>query len=93
MLLDLAGSGTKSTQKFTAAGDWDLAWTYDCSKFSDGTGNFAVFAYGDNNQMAVSINGVNQLGANGSSTEHYHAGGTFYFQILSECTWTVKVTG
>src|SRR5947209_608132 len=39
-LLNISGSGTKSTQKFTAASDWDLNWNYDCSKFAGGQGNF-----------------------------------------------------
>src|SRR3984957_16783251 len=34
-LLDITGSGTKTTQKFTAGGDWDLNWTYDCSSFGN----------------------------------------------------------
>src|ERR1700694_1535848 len=42
VLLDLTGSGTKTTQKFNAAGDWDLTWTYDCSAFGQ-QGNFQVF--------------------------------------------------
>src|SRR6266542_2143234 len=43
-LLKLKGSGTKTTQKFTAAGDWDLDWSYDCSGFG-AQGNFQVFVY------------------------------------------------
>ena len=27
VLLDVSGNGSKSTQKFTSAGDWDLNWT------------------------------------------------------------------
>src|SRR2546421_9792644 len=38
VLLDLTGKGTKTTQKFTAASDWDLNWSYDCTSF-DNSGN------------------------------------------------------
>lgn len=89
-LLELSGSGSKTTQKFTAAGDWDLAWTYNCANFG-GSGNFQVFITADDPSTLVTP--VNQLGASGSSVEHYHDAGTFYFEVNSECNWTVKVTG
>jgi hypothetical protein len=31
VLLNLTGSGAKTTKKFSAARDWDLKWAYDCS--------------------------------------------------------------
>src|ERR1700730_13017439 len=31
VLLDFKSSGTKSTEKFTVASDWDLQWFYDCT--------------------------------------------------------------
>jgi hypothetical protein len=31
ILLDLQGTGDKSTQLFTAARNWDLQWSYDCT--------------------------------------------------------------
>ena len=92
VLLNLSGSGTKTTQKFTTSGDdWDLVWTYNCASFG-GSGNFIVMV--KNGDGSPSDNqGVNQLGANGSDTEHFHSGGTFYLQVISECSWTVKAIG
>ena len=92
VLLDLSGSGTKSTQKFTAAGDWDLNWSYDCSNFGN-QGNFQVFIYSGNGSMSYSNSPVNQLGASGADVEHYHNGGTFYFTVNSECSWKIQVKG
>jgi len=89
VLLTIAGSGTKSTQKFTTGSDWDLAWTYDCKAFG-ASGNFIVSPTASDPMTLVSP--VNQLGASGASVEHYHDGGTFYLDINSECAWTVKVT-
>jgi hypothetical protein len=41
-LMDLDGSGTKTTEKFTTEGDWDLRYSYDCSRFGQ-VENFVVF--------------------------------------------------
>lgn len=92
-LLDISGSGTKSTLKFTAGGDWDLNWTYDCSGFSGGQGNFIVTVYNDGGSISYQNNGVNQLGKSDSGVEHYHNGGTFYLEVNSECSWTINVKG
>ena len=91
-LLDLKGSGSKSTQKFTAAGDWDLAWSYDCSNFA-GQGNFQVFIYDGNGNMSLRNSPINQLGASDTGVEHYHSGGTYYLTVNSECSWKVQVKG
>lgn len=91
-LLDLTGSGTKTTQKFTAGGDWDLNWTYNCAKFSS-QGNFQVMIYNGDGSMSVDNSIVNQLGSKDSGVEHYHTGGTFYLVVNSECAWTIKVQG
>jgi hypothetical protein len=96
--LSLSGSGTKSTQSFKAAGNWDLAWTYDCAKFLGdyvgGHGNFVVITYdATSNQMATNINLINQLGVKDAGTDHFDAGGSYYLAIQSECDWTVTVTG
>jgi len=91
-LLDISGSGTKSTQKFTAAGDWDLNWTYNCKNFGN-QGNFQVFVYNGDGSTSFQNSPVNQLGASGTDVEHYHNGGTFYLQVNSECNWKIQVKG
>jgi hypothetical protein len=91
-LLKLSGSGTKSTQKFTAGGDWDLNWSYDCSSFGY-KGNFQVFVYNGDGSMSFSNSGVNQLGMSDSGIEHYHSGGTFYLTVNSECSWKIDAEG
>jgi len=88
IVLDVTGSGIKTTQKFTVGEDWDLAWSYDCSGFSDGTGNFIVSVEGGNGTGHPA--GVNQLGAGGHDVEHFHNGGQFYLEMNSECTWRVR---
>lgn len=87
VLLRLTGSGTKTTRKFTAAGDWDLAWSYDCSSFGY-DGNFQVFP--TSSDPLATLNLVNQLGRKDSGVEHYHEGGTIYLEVNSECDWTIR---
>jgi hypothetical protein len=91
VLLDVQGTGTKSTNKFTAGGDWDLTWSYDCSSFGS-QGNFQVILYGQNSSDLKGIP-VNELGAKGNDVTHEHDSGTFYLEMNSECAWHVTVTG
>jgi hypothetical protein len=92
VLLDLSGKGTKTTQKFTAGGDWDLNWSYDCTAFGS-QGNFQVMIYNGDGSMSLDNAAVNQLGTKDSGVEHYHTGGTFYLTVNSECSWTVQAKG
>ena len=104
LLLDLQGSGTKSTQTFTAAANWDLQWSYDCTAglTSDGaipTGyhcSFIVHTADVSGHLVPGILSVNQLGVKDQGVEHYHQGGTFYLEVQICCadsSWAVKVTG
>jgi hypothetical protein len=89
-VLSLDGSGTKSTKRFPVTSDWDLKWSYNCSGFSDGTGNFVIVPKAGATFSQDNL--VNQLGASGDSTEHYHNGtGERYLEVNSECNWTVEV--
>jgi hypothetical protein len=92
VLLDLSGTGTKTTQKFTAASDWDLNWSYDCTSF-DNSGNFQVMIYNSDGSLSTDNTLVNQLGSKDSGVEHYHTGGTFYLVVNSECSWHVTAKG
>jgi len=92
VLLDIKGSGTKSTQKFTAGSDWDLNWSYDCSNFGY-QGNFQVTVFNGDGTESFNNAPVNQLGKSGSDVEHYHAGGTYYLEVNSECNWHIQAKG
>jgi len=91
-LLNISGNGSKSTQTFTTpSNSWQLHYTYDCSGFGY-KGNFQVMVYTSDGSLSNNAF-VNELGHSGSDTEYYHTGGTYYLEINSECTWTVKVEG
>lgn len=90
VLLDKTGSGINKTPSFTAAGNWEIDWSYDCSNFGQ-SGNFAIIVYtGDGSLYDVA---ANQLGAKGSDVSNEHQGGTYYLQMNSECDWHVIVKG
>jgi hypothetical protein len=93
VLLNIAGTGTKTTQTFAAHSNWDMAWSYDCSSFG-AQGNFIVSVYNSSDNTPNFDNqGVNQLGKKGADVDHYHSGGSFYLKVISECKWTINVTG
>lgn len=92
VLLDETGTGVKSTNKFTAGGDWDIVWSYDCTKFAGGTGNFQIYIYGKDSSDLKGV-GANELGAKGNDVNHQHDTGTFFLQMNSECAWHVTVKG
>ena len=89
-MLDVSGSGSKSTQTFTVSDSWQMKWSYDCSSFGD-RGNFQVYIYTSDGAMSFDNNGVNQLGSSGSDTEYYHTGGSYYLEVNSECSWHITV--
>jgi hypothetical protein len=86
-LLDLKGSGIKRSKRFTAAGDWIIQWSYDCSDFGY-KGNFIVTVEGDTFDVAV-----NELGKKGKGTQNEYDTGRMFLEINSECDWHVVVKG
>jgi hypothetical protein len=87
-----SGTGISSTATFTVPSEWNLVWHYDCSGFSTGTGNFIVNITNSDGTDDIASAGVNQLGAGGDGTEHYHADpGSKFFKVNSECAWTISV--
>jgi hypothetical protein len=93
VLFQQAGSGTASSQNFTAPTNWNVTWTYDCSAFGS-EGNFQVLVSqaGTGSMASLEDTPVNQLGPKGSGVQHYHYGGKLYLEMNSECTWTVVAT-
>jgi hypothetical protein len=91
VLFSQSASGISSTTPFTvpaAAKGWHVNWTYNCSNFGS-SGNF-TFDVEQGTSLDFNDEGPNELGANGSGTEHYYDTGTFHLSVNSECTWTVQ---
>jgi hypothetical protein len=87
-LLDLSGSGSKTTETFRVSGEWDLQWSYDCANFGQ-AGILQVYI--ESKGALLPTVGVNQTGTRGRGTEHYHTAGTYYLEVNSVCAWTMKV--
>jgi hypothetical protein len=90
-ILDVTGSGIKTTRSFTIGNAWDLIWSYDCSDFGT-KGNFQVYVFKADGSLSRNA-GVNELDNSGNGVEHFHQGGTLYLEMNSECTWHVVVQG
>jgi hypothetical protein len=86
VLLSLSGNGITNTAQFTTTGPWELHYSYNCTAFLGGTGNFIVDAVGDDTDYLV-----NGLSAGTTAVSNSYQTGTQHLEINSECDWTVKV--
>jgi hypothetical protein len=90
-LLDVSGSGNKISQSFTAAGAWDLTWSFDCTTMNQGR-NFGVSLEGSDGARPA---GILTSGEQEAGLEHFKDTGTFKLNVGTDppCTWHLKVTG
>jgi hypothetical protein len=94
-LLQVSGSSDQMTSTFVVPSEWSLSYSYDCTDFcGSGGGDLSIYirtpdgSYSrDNSPLTTSPSG----GA-ASATKHYHTGGTFYLDVVSDCRWAVNVT-
>ena len=95
-----SGPGGQTTEVFTANGDWDLRWSYDCSSSLGSqypqlhTCDFSVTVK-DYSYCAVSSDdaGIIRHAGPDHGVVHYHVPGTFYLVIDSYGSWKFTVTG
>ena len=102
VLVDQSGSGPggETTEIFTVSGDWNLRWSYDCSSSLgsqyarvDKCDFLLTVKQLSDCQVSPVNQGVSQHGGKNQGVVHNHAGGTFYFVIDADGTWTFAVTG
>lgn len=106
VLVDTGGSGGggQTTEVFTVDGDWDLRWSYDCSPSLrnlfrnlflkvDHCDFFLTVKQMSDCQVSPENHGINQHRVKDEGVVHYHAGGTFYFVVESDGSWTATVIG
>lgn len=89
-LLDISGSGSTSTARYTVggSGDYDIRWSYSEGSFGESV-NFQIYGDGGSD---FNVADPNQLGTGGSGVAHvYDDAGTHYLEINSEGDWTIKV--
>jgi hypothetical protein len=94
-LLDASGSGSKLTQNFTVAGEWDLAWSFDCSRMGQSRGWSVTVEDGGGVPPRDSLHGAIELAETQQGTVHNQAPGTFHLNVATDppCTWHLAVTG
>lgn len=82
------GSGEAKTRRFWVTSTWKLSYSFNCKSFG-GAGNFIVMEDGGSDFNGVDVNDL----ANGktASTWAYDDAGRHYLQVISECSWTMKV--
>jgi len=86
---ELSGFGPQYTKQFTADGDWDVEWSYDCSNLKH-PDRLIVSVYDSTGRVSKDTPPVVQFGAKGSGTQHYHQAGTYFLGVTSRCTWHAK---
>jgi hypothetical protein len=90
VLLDISGSGSHQSNKFTAIGSWDISWQAQADPNT--TGSFiAINIYDpEGNPVAATINANLDAGATKSDVVHMHYAGTVYLDISAVSTWHIK---
>jgi len=96
-IYEKSGTGTSSSPNFTVPKEWQIQYTYDCSGFLGGKGNFIVTVNGvgkSGSNMDILAPQINQLGAGGTDTVYAHNdAGVKNLEVISECNWAIKVIG
>lgn len=91
-LLTFPGSGVKKSPIFNTGAEWNVSYSFDCTKYGY-DGNFVIMLYKGSNGDSDDIL-VNELARQGKdSTPIHHDPGSHYLAVDSECSWTVTVTG
>ena len=95
-----SGGGGQTTEVFTVNGDWDLRWSYDCSpslwnlfRKVDHCDFFLTVKQMSDCQVSPENQGINQHLVKNQGVVHYQTGGTFYFVVESDGSWTATATG
>jgi hypothetical protein len=86
-----AATGISQTTTFVAPANWDVNWTYDCSR-QGSPGDFDFSGY-TSQGGATGIYGPEQFGMRGSGVQHYTEAGTFHLVVNSSCSWGIQVVG
>lgn len=90
--LELAGSGNKSTEKFTVGAEWTVEWSYECSEQIGALGMFWMWPRGNDEKTLLPVMSTPAT-AKAGDTQHYHEAGEFYLDIQSNCDWNIVVRG
>ena len=85
------GTGNQTTSQFTVAPDrrWNLRWSYACPGRTP-SGHLLI-REGDAGDASASVSASGAAG--GGSTWTYSQAAAHYLVVITNCTWTIRVTG
>ena len=90
--LELTGSGSKTTEKFTVGPEWTVEWSYECTGQFASAGLFNLIPKGSDAVFLLPV--MSSPGTpKAADTQHYHEAGEFYLDVLSTCDWHIVVRG
>ena len=80
------------TPQFSQAGNWTMAWSYDCSSLGVSGSFFGVDINQPPGDSTVDI-GPDESGISGAGTDYYTDTGTFGLSVLTDdCQWSITVS-
>lgn len=91
VLLRASGTGTQTTQSFTASGAWSIAWSFDCGTGSGGSFFVDIYNASDHTPDFKNRGVVADGKQAAADTSRFANPGTFYLQVTTTCAWTIKV--
>ncbi|HEY4382955.1 MAG TPA: hypothetical protein VGN34_00565 [Ktedonobacteraceae bacterium] len=84
------GNGGKKTASFTVAGnDWKILWS--CQETNGLDSPLFIIVYDGNNNMVDSPQTTCKASTTTTGETEEHQGGTFYLDVNTAVTWTLKV--
>ena len=85
------GTGNQTTRLFTVAPRhrWNLRWSYACP--GRGADGHLLVREGDAGSVGVSVSASGAAGA--GSTWTYSQAARHYLVVITNCAWTIRVTG
>jgi len=93
ILLSLSGTGPRTSDEFHSSGtSVDVSYEYTCAQEN----NFTVNFYGTNGSPVLPDIVADEYGTTGAASTVENLNGVtgpFTVEVVSECDWTVKVSG
>jgi hypothetical protein len=92
ILLNTSGTSNDQTATFSTSGSWTVNYSYTCKGLTGAAARFQVIAYADDGsgQTDTAVD-VEKAAGVGAKVEHLN--GSFYVDVVSQCSWHVVVTG
>jgi hypothetical protein len=93
-IFQVQGSADQMTTPFAVPSNWRTTYAYDCSEFAGSQGgDFSIYIRMPDGSYSSDNSSIHTTphGDIGSGTQDYHTGGTFHFDVVSDCNWSITV--